>query len=135
MYISLITPHPSPITPHPSLLTPHPHAPFTPPQSDLALPDNPKAFAFVGNSLIVCIKKELFRVTVSWCVSYLPPSLPSSITPYLLVLLSHTCTCNSFLLPSMAVGGGDKGAVQHWCQPLRALLPATNEWGHPRLER
>ena len=35
-------------------------------QSDLVLPDNPKAFTFIGSSLLVCIKKDLFHVTVSF---------------------------------------------------------------------
>ena len=34
-------------------------------QTDLNYPDTPKAAAWVGDSLIICIKKELYHTTVS----------------------------------------------------------------------
>ena len=34
-------------------------------QSELQMPDVPRAFAWVGDSLVVCIKKDLFLISVS----------------------------------------------------------------------
>ena len=38
-------------------------------QGDLNFPDTPRVFAWVGDSLIVCIKKDLYHTTVSHVMS------------------------------------------------------------------